>query len=468
MIIRFGQIVYNQFQGTSNSPPEFFDYDTQSFAKVLDKFLREIFMKQKRLYLLILMGLLLSAACGTSQTTQTEELSPTEVSSPTSSATDTSLPAPTNTPTSPPSISTVSRFLWVSSSADLFNRVVSVDPENQQRIAYCAPNEIRLSHDGGQTWGETVPTSGVSAIAEQTGYTLYAGGPPSMTTCVSVTLDPEYPSTFYAVFTAAQEQFGAPPVFYMGFYTTDNGSTWQLVPPPPSSNLEDFGGFWNLGDETVEAMFNSQDQDVNIALQETGDGGGTWLPGELSCPQSGPCLRWGAAASTIPGMGSPLPQTILSSSDGGNTWLTIAPPVELRTPAPNQLVAFSDHEIVIISGSIGLSSDEPEAQAVRYSQDSGLNWQKIELPPLSSDGSDTNYFPGLQILPDESYLTQDLESSTWLWMSPSYPIWCPVNTDRLPPVPQLLQSVGDRLWWVNTESNQAEHISLSEITCAES
>jgi hypothetical protein len=64
MIIRFGQIVYNQFQGTSNSPPEFFDYDTQSFAKVLDKFLREIFMKQKRLYLLILMGLMLLVECG--------------------------------------------------------------------------------------------------------------------------------------------------------------------------------------------------------------------------------------------------------------------------------------------------------------------------------------------------------------------------------------------------------------------
>ena len=425
-------------------------------------------MKQKKHFLIVLIGLLLLAACGTPLATQTEGLHESEISSPTPSATDTTTPTPTETATSAPMISTISRFLWNSSSADLFNRVVSVDPADQQRIAYCAPDEIRLSLDSGQTWDETIPTIGVSAIVEQNGYTLYGGGPPSTTTCISVTLDPVHPATFYAVFTAAHEQIGAPPVFYMGFYTSDNGSTWQLVPPPSSSTLEDFGGFWNLGERAVEAVFHNQNQETNIAIQETADGGVSWQRGELSCPKTGPCVRWGAAASNIPGMGSPLPQTIFSSSDGGNTWSTVEPPVELRTPAPNQLVALSDHEIVLISGSIGLSAVGPEAQPLRYSQDGGLNWQKIELPPLASKDTDTIYFPGLQILPDESYLTQNLESSTWMWISPNYPIWCPVNTDRLPLIPQLLQSVGGRLWWVNMDSNQAEYISLSEVTCADS
>jgi hypothetical protein len=424
-------------------------------------------MKQRKYFPIILIGVMLLAACGTSRTTQTEEVSQTEIRPPTFSVTETAFPAPAETATSEPAISSVSHFLWNSPSADLFNRVVSVDPADQHRIAYCAPDEIRLSLDGGQTWDETIPTSGVSTVAEQNGYTLYGGGPPSATTCLSVTFDPDHSATIYAVFTAAQEQVGAPPVFYLGYYTTDNGNTWKMVPPPTSSSLEHFGGFWNLGEGAVEAMFHSPDQETNIAIQETGDGGESWQPGELSCPRSGRCVRWGAAASNIPGMGSPLPQKILSSLDGGDTWSSIEPPVELRTPAPNQLVALSDHEIMIISGSIGLSTSEPEAQPLRYSNNNGLNWQMIEIPPLVSEGAKTSYFPGLQILPDESYITQDLESSTWLWLSPSSPIWCPVDTDRLPAVPQLLQSVGDQLWWVNEESNQAEHISLSEITCTD-
>jgi hypothetical protein len=358
-------------------------------------------------------------------------------------------------------------LLWVSSSADLFNRVISVDPGNSQRIAYCAPDWIRLSLDGGQTWEEAIPTHGISAVAEESGYTIFD----SASACISVTLDPEYPDSFYTVYTTAQEQYGAPPIFYMGFFTTDNGSTWQLVPPPPSATLENFGGFWNLGSETVEALFTkpgqTSDPAENILVQETADGGRTWQSGELSCPQFSPCLRWGPAASNIPGMGSPLPQGILVSSNTGKTWSSIDPPVELRAPSPNQLAAFSEQEIAIISGSIAISS-EPDAQPVRISEDSGLTWQVNTLPPISFEGADLDYFPGLQILPDESFLSQSPESSAWLWLSPDNPIWCPVNTDKLPTYPVLLQSVSDQLWWVDPEGNEAQHISLSEITCADS
>ena len=427
-------------------------------------------MHKIKFIMLGLFFLLISAACVQAQSSQTAELptaSPTSSSSPTSPPTETAIPVPTETPTSPPSITATSRLLWVSSSADLFNRVISVDPGNSQRIAYCAPDQIRLSLDSGQTWEEAIPTHGISAVAEASGYTIFD----SAFACISVTLDPEYPGSFYTVYTTAQEQYGAPPIFYMGFFTTDNGSTWQLVPPPPSATLEDFGGFWNLGSETVEALFTkpglTSDPAENILVQETADGGRTWQSGELSCPQFSPCLRWGAAASNIPGMGSPLPQGMLVSSNTGKTWLSIDPPVELRAPSPNQFAAFSEQEIAIISGSIELSS-EPDAQPLRISEDSGLTWQVITLPPISFEDAELDYYPGLQILPDESFLSQSPESSAWLWLSPDNPIWCPVNTNKLPTYPVLLQNVSDQLWWVDPEDNEAQHISLSEITCADS
>jgi hypothetical protein len=435
-------------------------------------------MQKIKFIVLDIFFLLIVAACVQAQSTQTPELptaSPTSMSSPTSRPTETAVPIPTETavpvptvnPTSPPAITDASRLLWVSSSADLFNRVISVDPDNPQRIAYCAPDQIRLSLDGGQTWEEAIPTHAISAVAEESGYTIFD----SASACISVTLDPEYPGSFFIVFATAQEQFGAPPIFYMGFFTTDNGSTWQLVSPPPSATLEGFGGFWNLGGETIEALFTKpgqiSDPSANILVQETADGGRTWQPGELSCPQSGPCLRWGPAASSIPGMGSPLPQGILVSSDRGQTWSVVDPPVELRAPSPNQLAAFSDQEIAIISGSSALTT-ESEAPPLRLSEDSGLTWQMVALPPISLENADLNYYPGLQILPDESFLAQSPESSTWFWLSSSDSIWCPINSDDLPIYPVLLQSVADQLWWVDPEDNEARHISLSEITCAES
>jgi hypothetical protein len=342
-----------------------------------------------------------------------------------------------------------------------------VDPGNSQRIAYCAPDQIRLSLDGGQTWEEAIPTDGVSTAAAESGYTIFD----SVSACISVTLDPDYPGSFYTIFTTAQGQYGAPPLFYMGFFTVDNGSTWYLVPPPSSATLEDFGGFWNLDGETVEALFKipgqTSDPTANIHLQETSDGGITWQSGELSCPPSGPCLRWGPAASSIPGMGSPLPQGILLSSDRGQTWSAVNPPVELRAPSPNQLAAFSDQEIAILSGSSALAT-ESEAPPLRLSEDSGLTWQVVALPPTSLEDSDLNYYPGLQILPDESYISQSPESSIWFWLSKDNPIWCPIKSNDLPSFPVLLQNVADQLWWVDPENNEAQHISLSEITCAES
>ena len=435
-------------------------------------------MQKIKLILPILVMMLVGAACGSAQTTQEADLPTPSLeseSSPTSPPTNTVPPPPTpaTTQTSlPSSAAAAGQYPWISSSSDLFNRVISLDPIDPQRIAYCAPGEIRVSLDAGQTWEHAVTTTGVSAAAEAQGYTLFAGEPVSEDACLSVTLDPNHSAAYYAVFTAALEEFGAPPLFYMGFYTPDSGSSWYLVPPPPPATLENFGGFWNLTGDKVQAQFLTPGQPEgptqNIFITETVNGAVDWQPGELSCPAVDPCLRWGPAPSNIPGMGSPLPQNILISSDDGSTWSVIDPPVELRAPAPNQLVAFSDREFAILSGAIALSSSPSDTPVIRYSVDAGASWQPVNLPPLSTQEPDLNYYPGLQYLPNNSYLTQAPESDTWYWWSPSFPTWCPVSSEGLPSYPVLLQTVGDQIWWVDPNTGQAENLLISEITCVES
>ena len=429
-------------------------------------------MRKIGLIIPMLVIILLGSACADQITTGVEITAPSpaiEVS-PTIPPTKSPLPEPTSTQTSPPpAIEAADQYPWISSSSDLFNQVVSIDPIDAQRIAYCAPGEIRVSQDAGQTW-ETVSTAAVAAAAQARGYALFYGEPGTADACLSVTLDPQNSEVYYAVFTAAHEEFGAPPVFYMGFFTPDAGESWQLVEPPENGTIEDFGGYWNLGTGAVEALFfpagSWRQLPEEILITETANSGKEWGDGALSCPSIGPCLRWGPAPSNVPGMGSPLPQSIFHSQDAGETWSVIDPPVELRAPAPNQLVAVSETEILIISGGVTLSSSGDATPAIRKSLDAGASWQPIPLPPLSTDELNDNYFPGLQYLSNHTYLSQGVEDNTWYWLSPEMPIWCPVNTDRLPSSPMLLQSVGDQVWWVDQEIQQAEYISLSELTCA--
>jgi photosystem II stability/assembly factor-like uncharacterized protein len=436
-------------------------------------------MNYKQLKLIVSLCILILIACIPDKSTflpaptitpEPTLISPTLLPTTTASPTETSTPEPTLT-----AISTLDRksdaeqLAWVSASADLYNRVVTFDLSNKERIAYCTSQEIRVSDDGGKSWN-SIPIAGVSTVAEIQGYTIFNNDPSLSLACMSVTLDSQNPQSYYAVFTTAHEEYGAPPVFYMGFVTYDDGLTWQLVPPPSETSFEEFGGFWTDGDGRVEALFTKPRDLVEPAgpvyVQETSDGGITWTSSKLHCPVSGPCLRWGPAVSNIPGMGSPLPQSILLSLDQGQTWSFVEPPVELRAPPPNQLVAFSNKEVAIISGSILLGISEQEADPLRITQDGGLTWEAILLPPPLFQETDFVYYPGLQILPDRSLISQTSERNDWLLLPPSSQNWCPISSHNLPSYPVLLQAIGDQLWWVNSDTGQAEQITLTEISCA--
>ncbi|MBK5109627.1 MAG: hypothetical protein JJE12_15945, partial [Anaerolineales bacterium] len=264
----------------------------------------------KFIYRLIVLLLLATGAC-TAQATP-PEITASPTSEPATEQSPADIPTATAPPgeTAPPAITSAGQYPLIIASSDPFNQVVSIDPNDAGRIAHCAPGEIRVSQDAGQTW-ESISTVGVVAAAQERGYELFYGEPWPENACLSVTLDSQFPQAYYAVFTAAFEQFGAPPLFYMGFFTPDGGESWQFVEPPENATIEDFGGFWNLGTGSVQALFfpaGSLSQDpAEILITETTDGGNEWQPGELTCPAVDPCLRWGPAPSNIPGMGSPLP-----------------------------------------------------------------------------------------------------------------------------------------------------------------
>lgn len=388
----------------------------------------------------------------------------------TQTITPTKTPRSTSSPTPLPTSGDGQAYLWISSSVDIINRVVSIDPGNQNRIAYCSADGIATSEDGGESW-TTVPIDGIRSAAEAIGYETFGNSPDVSNTCMYLSLDPAHPDSYFAVFTVAHEEFGAPPIFYMGFYTMDSGASWQLIPPPAGADFESFGGLWTNEKGRVEALYAKPEESITPAepsyVQVTEDGGRTWNSKSLSCPQVGPCLRWGPAASNVPGMGSPLPQGILISLDGGETWLAVEPVVELRAQPPNQQVAFSPTEAQIITGSIFLSAAESPAQPLRETHDGGRTWQPVDLPQLPVPDSFPNYFPSLQILPDGRYLSQSDGGNEWFLLALESDSWCTVSTNKLPIYPTLLQGVGDRVWWVDADSGRAVSVEVAEITCIE-
>lgn len=430
-------------------------------------------MNKIAVFSMLLVGTFWLSAClqpqGAVTPDQTSQVATQEPAAATQTVTPSATPEPTSSSTPSPIPSNEQTPLWVSPSVDMQNRVVAVDRADQKRMAYCGADGIMTSEDGGNSW-KSIPIEGIASAAEGSSYQTFGSSPNVSNTCMYLALDAAHLDSYYAVFTMAHEEYGAPPVYYMGFYTTNAGNNWQLIPPPDESDYESFGGLWTNENGSVEALFNKPLDLINEAepayVQGTQDGGMTWNPGRLSCPTNGPCLRWGPAASNIPGMGSPLPQGILISHDGGETWEAIDPPVELRTQPPNELVAFSDSEAQIISGSIFLSATETTAQPLRETNDGGQTWQAVELPQLPEADTFPNYFPSLQILPDGRYLAQPDGGNAWYLLSTEMDAWCRVSTGDLPIYPTLLQSAGGNLWWVDSESGLAKSFPIAEISCA--
>jgi photosystem II stability/assembly factor-like uncharacterized protein len=350
--------------------------------------------------------------------------------------------------------------LWVHPSDNLIQPGFYVSDKNNGPIASCASNEIRVSRDGGQSW-TSISTAQVAQVAAATGYPLMQQNASGVSPCSSLVLDGVHADSVYAVFETMNKTYGAPPVFYQGYVTQDGGKTWQQVPAPDPSLVENFGGFWTDENGLVQALYQNPSQASSgspvAEVMQTSDGGATWNPGALVCPDSGPCMRWGAAPGSIPGMGSPLPQDVLVSQDGGSAWSAPGPSAELRALGPNQISAFDDQTALVIT-----SMTEFPLQLTR---DRGQSWQVITLPALPGSGAGSASYEGLQVLPDGSLITFKPDQSDWLRLAPGTSQWCSLQSP-LPNHVVRLAAQGDRLWWYTGQSGNPEHAPLSDFGCA--
>jgi photosystem II stability/assembly factor-like uncharacterized protein len=347
----------------------------------------------------------------------------------------------------------------------LYTSAPTVDVANPMRIAYCVPGGIQLSTDGGDTWS-TISTAGVAQVAAKTSYPLFIGGSTGKATCHSVTLDPGHPESLYAVFETAKEPYGAPPVFFMGYLTSDGGNTWHAVPEPQGYTAEQFGGFLAIGG-AVQALFAGEvpaaEQAPPFAVEQTADGGQSWVPAELTCPSLGPCIRWGPAPAQIGGMGVGYPQTIEISTDGGESWRTPAWPTQVTLNfGPSQLASFSGSTVALLSA----GDDYP----FRVSRDSGQTWEVIGLPALSGSPGNVPLYPALQMLPNGALLAQSQSGISWQMLVPGASSWCTVSTASLPSAPDLLTAIGNQLWWMESADTPnaapvVQHVAVEDLKC---
>ncbi len=353
--------------------------------------------------------------------------------------------------------------LWIQPSSGIFGQGVAVDPAHPERIAACRAGSIQLSQDGGQTWA-SIPIRAVQNLALPGDLEI----DPSQSTCQSVTLDSNHPDSFYAVFGAFSRQWGAPPVYYLGFFTPDRGKTWQLAPvtqaiTQPTMTAGTFGGFSVSGDAVQALYFDTTGNDPAnpppLRVKQTKDGGLTWTQASLACPESGPCLRWGPAPSEVAGMGSGLPQDVKASFDQGRDWVDTGQSAELRMDGPHQLAALSQSEALLISGSA--------SYPLLYTPDSGKTWQALGLPQLpgASSGWGYNGFYGLQILPGGSLLALNQDTGVWWALPPAAAGWCATRAVAPGKFPTPLNFAGGRVWWLDPTTGQPASAPASQFAC---
>jgi photosystem II stability/assembly factor-like uncharacterized protein len=157
-------------------------------------------------------------------------------------------------------------------------------------------------------------------------------------------------------------------------------------------------------------------------------------------------------------MGAGLPQTVMASQDGGQTWQSTGQSVELRATGPHELVALSQNQALLISG----SADYP----LRYTQDSGKTWQVLAIPPLpGADPTASVGYTGLQMLPDGSLLALNDQAGAWWGLPPTAQNWCALAISSLENNAVLLQAAGDQVWWFSLSNNKPQSAPVSEFAC---
>lgn len=339
-------------------------------------------------------------------------------------------------------------------SANLYQPSVLASAQTPSQIVACVNSQIRLSTNGGQSWS-VVPDAGVIQAAAKTSYPLAIFGGAHGAPCISALTDPAHPNTIYATFVAQFAPYHSiPPMFTVGYVTTNLGRTWSAVPAPSGYTLGDFGGFQPDGTKTFALFdrFNNASDQYQTALPgavlQTANGGLTWTSGQLACPDLGPCLRFGAAPSQTGGMGVGYAQSLELSVNGGGSWKSPAWPSQVTlNQGPSQLVALTSSRALLLSGS--------SQYVLTLTTDGGQTWQNIALPPVPNAQNGATGLNDALILPSGALLANDPNGpngQSWILLEPGQSAWCTLTALPSGFVSQPVAASG-RLWYVSGSAN---------------
>ncbi len=342
--------------------------------------------------------------------------------------------------------------LAIQPSADLFGGAITAAGST---LAYCVPGGVRVSRDGGKTWS-TASTAAVAAAAVKAGYALQQGA----TACASALADPAHPGSVFAAFALVTPPCRcAPPAFMVGMATSDGGQTWQVIPQPPAVKPSHgdlgFGGFQAQG-SGVAALFGLRGGGAPTVEVST-DGGRTWTAGQLACPATGPCVRWGAAPSQIAACMASFPQPLeVAGADGG--W-SAATEVDLCL-GTSQVATLSRSELALLTG---------RAQyPLGVSRDGGRTWTDVALPAPAPGQTG---FDALEMLPNGALLAASQPPSpTWSFLPPGAAAWCAVGGLSTAAQSTSLTAADGQLWWLegvfSGKAPVLHSLPLSALTCS--
>ncbi len=353
--------------------------------------------------------------------------------------------------------------------ADFTDTTPSAVATNAAALSFNAPSPLAISgqhivtqntykgplwqsDNHGQSW-QAVSLTGVAALTAQAGYpSVWQDGMtnPSVT---SVTLDPYDPNSLFVTVSSVQKKYDqAPPTYNMPVYTTNDGSSWHMVPVPAGMSIADFGGFTRTP-SGILADFGSKTATV---AEVTANGGMAWSSETLSAAEPAATVLLGPVPNQNYGqMGGNMEESVLYRT-AKNSWSSTSSVGVLG--GSSFLGLYPHHTALLISA----FSSYP----VEYSTNRGKSWQYLALPTPSGVGNDGQPYQQLILLADGSLLASvnGITTQSWSLLAPGATRWQAVPVFVLPPSTYGVQSIGSHIWWDSSTPSGSSTPTLHEVS----